>query len=264
MKKKQFFCLFPKRHADLYKTLQNQLTGELSIVFCQYAAAGETQIRNHEISNPETTEKILGLDANSLYLHAIPQNNPTGYFCRYKELENYRPDFCSRYGLMAYHWLCLMQEKERNFIQSRYNIGERFVSKYSYKVDGFCEETNTVYEFEVCLWHGCDACNVNCNADGSLRETHLIKNIPFIQFRKTTQEKKRALTAERFCVVSIRECEWLRIKKQSEIVSFLKTLKCVQPKHQLSFEKIVKGIKNKELFGFLIVDIYTPEDLNIL
>ena len=41
----------------------------------------------------------------------------------------------------------------------------------------------------------------------------------------------------------------------------LKTLKCVQPKHQLSFEKIVKGIKNKKLFGFLIVDIHTPEDL---
>ena len=35
----------------------------------------------------------------------------------------------------------------------------------------------------------------------------------------------------------------------------------MQPKHQLSFEKIIKGIKNKELFGFLIVDIYTSEDL---
>ena len=61
IEKNSFFCLFPKRHADLYKTLRNQLTGGLSIVFCRYAAAGETQIRNHEISNPETTEKILGL-----------------------------------------------------------------------------------------------------------------------------------------------------------------------------------------------------------
>ena len=261
IEKNSFFCLFPKRHAGLYKTLRNQLTGGLSIVFCRYAAAGETQIRNHEISNPETTEKILGLDANSLYLHAIAQNNPTGYFCRYKESENYRPDSCSRYGLMAYQWLCLMQEKEGRFIQSRYNIGERFVSKYSYKVDRFCEETNTVYEFEGCFWHGCDACNVNRNADGSLRETHPIKNIPFSQIREATQEKKRALTTEGFRVVAIKECEWLRMKKQSEIVSFLKTLKCVQPRHQLSFEKILKGIENKELFGFLIVDIHTPENL---
>ena len=102
---------------------------------------------------------------------------------------------------------------------------------------------------------------MNRNADDSLRETHPIKNITFNQIREAIQEKKRALTAERFHVVSIRECEWLRMKKQSEIVSFLKTLKCVKPKHQLLFEKIVKGIKNKELFGFLIVDIHTPEDL---
>ena len=118
------------------------------------------------------------------------------------------------------------------------------------KVDGFCEETNTVYEFEGCFWHGCDACNVNRNADGSLRETHPIKNIPFSQIREATQEKKRALTAEGFRVVSIRECEWLRMRKQFEIVSFLKTLKCVQPKHQLSFEKIVKGKKIKNYLVF--------------
>ena len=99
-------------------------------------------------------------------------------------------------------------------------MGERFISKYSYKVDGFCEETNTVYEFEGCFWHGCDACHVNRNADGSLRETHPIKNIPFSQIREATQEKKRALTAEGFRVVSIRECEWLRMKKQSEIFFF--------------------------------------------
>ena len=260
IEKDSFFCLFPKKHSDLYKTLRSRLTGGLSIVFCRYAAAGETRIRSHEISNPETTEKILGLDANSLYLHAIAQNNPTGYFCRYKESENYRPDSCSRYGLMSYQWLSFMQQKEGNFIQSRYNIGERYVSKYSFKVDGFCQETNTIYEFDGCFWHGCDVCNANRNADGSLQETHPIKNISFSQIRKATQEKKQALTEEGFRVVSIRECEWLRMKKQSEIVSFLKTLKCVQPKYQLSFEKILKGIENKELYGFLIVDIHTPED----
>ena len=140
-----------------------------------------------------------------------------------------------------------MQQKERNFIQSRYNIGERYVSKYSFKVDSFCEETNTIYEFDGCLWHGCDVCNVNRNGDGSLQETHSIKNIPFSQIREATQEKKQALNAEEFRVVSIRECEWLRIKKEQEIASFLKTLKCVQPKHQLPFEKFLKGVKNKEL-----------------
>ena len=90
---------------------------------------------------------------------------------------------------------------------------------------------------------------------------HPIKNIPFSEIRKTTQEKKRALTMEGFRAVSVRECEWMKIKKQQEIASFSKTLKCVQPKRQLSFEKILEVVKNKQLYSFLIVDIHTPEDL---
>ena len=50
-------------------------------------------------------------------------------------------------------------------------------------------------------------------------------------------------------------------KKQPGIASFLKTLKCVQPKRQLSFNRILEGVKKKELYGFLIVDIHTPKNL---
>ena len=53
----------------------------------------------------------------------------------------------------------------------------------------------------------------------------------------------------------------MKIKRQQEIASFVKTLKCVQPKHHLSFEKNLGGVKSKELYGFLIVDIHTPDDL---
>ena len=52
-------------------------------------------------------------------------------------------------------------------------------------------------------------------------------------------------------MVSVRECEWTKIKRQQEIASFLKSLKCVQPKRQLSFEKILEGVKIKELYGFI-------------
>ena len=97
IEKNAFFCLFPKRHGDLYKTLRSQLTGGLSLIFCRLAISGKTKIRSHEIENPETVKKVLGLDANSLYLHAIAQNNPTGYFFRYKK-EDFRPDPCSKFG----------------------------------------------------------------------------------------------------------------------------------------------------------------------
>ena len=32
------------------------------------------------------------------------------------------------------------------------------IDNKAYKVDGFCKETNTVYEFYGCFWHGCPNC----------------------------------------------------------------------------------------------------------
>ena len=37
--------------------------------------------------------------------------------------------------------------------EKRLTIGDK-----TYKVDGFCEETNTIYEFYGCFWHGCPKC----------------------------------------------------------------------------------------------------------
>ena len=51
------------------------------------------------------------------------------------------------------------------------------------------------------------------------------------------------------------------MKTKSHIASFLKTLKTVTPKRQLSFQKILEGIEDESLFGLAIIDIHTPEEL---
>ena len=66
-----FFCLFPKKHADLYDTYCQNITCGLSIIFTSLAIKNETKIRPHEFENPETCHSVLGLDANSLHFHAI-------------------------------------------------------------------------------------------------------------------------------------------------------------------------------------------------
>ena len=45
-------------------------------------------------------------------------------------------------------------------IQHALNGGEKklTIDNKTYKVDGFCEKTNTVYEFYGCFWHGCPKC----------------------------------------------------------------------------------------------------------
>ena len=65
-------------------------------------------------------------------------------------------------------------------------------------------------------------------------------------------------------VISIRECEWNVLKKRPEFAEFVKTQKSVQPRRQLSFNKILHGIQNNSLFGLLIVDIHTPTELQPL
>ena len=52
----------------------------------------------------------------------------------------------------AVTWLSYVSEKEDLYIQHVRNGGEKRVERYS--LDGYCEETNTVYEFQGCFWHG--------------------------------------------------------------------------------------------------------------
>ena len=54
----------------------------------------------------------------------------------------------------AVTWLSYISEKEDLYIQHVRNGGEKRVEHYS--LDGYCEETNTAYEFQGCFWHGKD------------------------------------------------------------------------------------------------------------
>ena len=92
------------------------------------------------------------------------------------------------------------------------------------------------------------------HCSGNLKETNSLtrKNIKDLQ--KATQENTEKLEAEGFSVCRITECEWQQMKKSPEISSFLKTLKCVEPRKQLIFEKILKQqpkkIKNCNQLSF--------------
>ena len=55
---------------------------------------------------------------------------------------------------VAVTWLSYISEKEDLYIQHVRNGGEKRVAPYS--LDGYCEETNTAYEFQGCFWHGED------------------------------------------------------------------------------------------------------------
>ena len=145
MRRERFSACF--RHAGLYNTMRNQITGGFSIGFTCLAIASETKIRSHEIDKPEPVMQVLGLDANLLYLHAIAQNNPTAYFCRYKKEENYRTNPCSKFGLKAYQWLSYVSHTEEKFIQCRYNMGSNEYLHTAYQRMNFVRRVIRSFSF---------------------------------------------------------------------------------------------------------------------
>lgn len=54
----------------------------------------------------------------------------------------------------AIKWLKYISNKEYVFIQHAENIGEYTIPNTNYKVDGFCSENNTIYEFYGDAFHG--------------------------------------------------------------------------------------------------------------
>ncbi len=58
------------------------------------------------------------------------------------------------YSCAAINWLESIMEQEGSFIQHAGNIGEYQIPNTRYRADGYCKETNTVYEFHGDYWHG--------------------------------------------------------------------------------------------------------------
>ena len=64
---------------------------------------------------------------------------------------------------VAVKWLSYISEKEDLYIQHVRNGGEKRFEAYS--LDGYCEETNTAYEYQGCFWHGKDFGNITSTDD---------------------------------------------------------------------------------------------------
>lgn len=69
-------------------------------------------------------------------------------------------DLCchSFYSQKAIRWLEYIMERDKIDIQHAENMGEYLIPGTKYHADGYCKETNTVYEANECIWHGCIKC----------------------------------------------------------------------------------------------------------
>ena len=133
---------------------------------------------------------------------------------------NYMPNFsiavvnekkCETYSKISICWLDWLSKKDGINIKHALNGGEETLPFG--KVDGFCEESKTVYEFQGCFWHGCQKCFSNDMINTK-------NQMDMLTLRKRTQTKNDEIRNAGYKLVEVYECE---LKENKEFKNFFKT-----------------------------------------
>ena len=87
-----------------------------------------------------------------------------------------------------------------SFIQHKHNDREVVFGKRAITVDGFYIQTQTVYQFHGCFWHG-HMCQ------RTKHEVRPTKNVPTERLESETRNKQYYLQSVGYKVESVWECE---------------------------------------------------------
>ena len=153
-----FFSLFNQPDSDLYHLIKDNNTGAPSIIFHRYHEAGKTKLREAERGQAaKLSQKIVGYDANALYLWALTQDMPTGSYEQRLAENEFKPKGSIR---MANDWLEFVAHKESIHIRHQLNNTEKHTGGRRLPDNGINAQTQMVYQFHGCFWHGHD-CALN-------------------------------------------------------------------------------------------------------
>ena len=116
------------------------------------------------------------------------------------------------YSKISIAWIDWIAQRYNVKIQHALNGGEVTLKGIG-KVDGFCEQTNTVYEFQGCFWHGCSS----CYSDDSINTKN---QMDMLTLRKRTLEKNGLIREAGYKLVEMYECD---LKNDKTFKEFMKT-----------------------------------------
>ena len=118
---------------------------------------------------------------------------------------------CETYSKISIIWLDWLSKRDGENIKHALNGGEK--TFHFGKVDGFCEESKTVYEFQGCFWHGC----VKCFSNDIINTKN---QMDMLTLRRRTQAKNDKIRNAGYKLVEVYECE---LKENNEFKKFFKT-----------------------------------------
>ena len=153
-----YFSLFGMENRSLHDLIRENLVGGPSVVFHRYHKKNKTHIRGSQLGDQaRLCKRILGFDANALYLFSLMKSMPTGRIILRRAENLFRAEKTQKYGYAARKWLeWLMRVNPTLDIRHQFNGGEKTIGVKQIPVDGWDKETGTVFQFHGCYWHGHD------------------------------------------------------------------------------------------------------------
>ena len=231
-----YFTVFNRTNSDLHKLVKDNIVGGPAIIFHRYHEKNVTRIRG----GSEPCRSIVGYDANALYLWALMQDMPTGWYVRRREENGFRPQQAQPYGQMAVQWLTWEAAKNGCTIRHQVNGREKRIGKLP--VDGWCAETRTAYQFHGCYFHGC----TNCYEP---QETNTLNGKTMATLLEDTK-KNTAYLRRHVHVVEMWECEWKRERDPPP-----------RQKWKMTSHSIIAAVIDGTLFGMVECDVRVPDNL---
>ena len=231
------FVTFNQTNSDLHKLVKDNIVGGPAIIFHRYHEKDVTKIRG----GSELCRKIVGYDANALYLWALMQDMPTGWYVRRREENGFRPQQAQPYGQMAVQWINCESDRTGCTIRHQGNGREKRIGKLP--VDGWCAETRTAYQFHGCFWHGCPKCHTDPE------ETNPKNNKTMATLLADTK-KHTTYLRRHVKVVQMWEWDWKRERDTPP-----------RQKWKMTQQQIIAAVVDGTLFGMIECDIHVPPEL---
>ena len=237
----------------VHNLLTRALIGGLSCIFCRYSLTGKTYIKPYDYSNPLPTRKLKGFDCNSLYLHSIGLDQPSGMYI-YRTIDS-TGKYLKNVGGVKYtkeiQWLLILQKELGIEIQTSISpSGQKQIGNY--KVDGYYynqrSKKHFIWEFLGCWFHAhqpssCKMRTHNWNKntfEETMNRLHILRSIPNFQ------------------VFHIWECDFndfleesLNSKPDTTRRQYLDSIipKTIRTGCKIRVDKILDMILSKKIFG---------------
>ena len=250
---KTYFTIFNEKNKDLHDLVKDNICGGPSIIFHRYHEKGITMLRLNEYGKAaRPCRSIVGYDANAQYLWSLMQDMPMGWYTRRRVEKDFRPESAQLYGQMAAEWLTWESERTGLSIRHQINGREKRIGKH--RVDGWCSETKTDYQFHGCFFHGCPCNREEVNSVNGKSMTELLDKT-----RKTTAYLRHFVK-----VVELWECEWKEMRRDPVVKRCLDAAFPRRRRHvrwTTTTQQILNGVRAGTVFGMIECDIRVPEEL---